>query len=475
MNPDLSILQGPCKVIPKEYQNFECRIIDFACTSKNDVQRQGVIHKLLTELHRSDFGYDVAYRGAHRWTQHFEPVTSLEDEGKPNPVLKKGGVYLVTGGFGGIGLVFADYLATHWKARIVLIGRSAFPEKKDWNRWLDAHEKDDRVSKKIQKLQVLESQGAEVLVISADVCNLEQMKKAKLLANEAFGKVDGIIHAAGVAGGSIIQRTTVEIARSVLAPKIEGAEIVSALFGQDADFLFFLSSIDAVLGGIGQVAYCSANSFLDALAQAKNLEFGQNRFLSISWDTWQEVGMAVDTDVPEQFRKIRELDLKNGIKSQEGIEIFNRILKSDLSYVVVSTRNLQLRQQIMLNPLASAAALEEPAEATDVRHGSPDLPNLYVAPRNEIESDIAQIWQKLLSLKEVGVTDNFFELGGHSLLGTQVMSQFYKKWQIQIPLRKLFDFPTIEDLAKIVEKMKESDYGFEDDQTDDENREIIEI
>lgn len=475
LHPDLSILQGPCKVISQEYQNVACRIIDFACTSENDVHRQGVVRKLLAELRRPDFGNDVAYRGAHRWTQHFEPVTSLEDEGKPYPVLKKGGVYLITGGLGGLGLVFADYLATHQKARMVLISRSVFPDKKDWNRWLDTHDKDDRISQKIKKLQIFESQNAEVLVISADVCSMDQMKNAKRLANEAFGKVDGIIHAAGVAGDSIIQRTTVQIARSVLAPKIEGAEILSDLFGQDADFLFFLSSINAVLGGIGQVAYCSANAFLDALAQAKNIEAGQNRFLSISWDTWQEVGMAVDTEVPEQFRKMRELDLKNGIKSREGIEIFNRALGSGLSHVVVSTRNLQLRQQVLLKSLVSTTAQEKPAETTVVRHSRPDLPNSFVAPRNEIESDIAQIWQELLGLKEIGVIDNFFELGGHSLLGTQVMSQIYKTWQIQIPLRKLFDFPTIKDLAKVVKEMQGPDQEFEDDQTDDENREIIEI
>lgn len=477
LNPDLAILQGPCKVIAQEYRNIACRIIDFACTSKNDVQGQGVIHKLLTELCRSDFGYDVAYRGAHRWIQHFEPVTSLEGEGEGEqyPVLKKSGVYLVTGGLGGIGLVFADYLATHWKARMVLIGRSAFPEKNDWDRWLDTHDKDDRVSQKIKKLQKFESQGAEVLVICADVCNMDQMKSAKHLANKAFGNVDGIIHAAGVAGGSLIQRTTVQIARSVLAPKIEGAEILTDLFGQDADFLFFLSSINAVLGGIGQVAYCSANAFLDAFAQAKNIEAGQNRFLSISWDTWQEVGMAVDTDVPEQLRDMRGVDLENGIKSQEGIEIFNRILRSDLSHVIVSTRNLQLRQQVMLEFLVSSAALEKPAETIGVRHSRPDLLNPFIAPRNEIESEVAQIWQELLGLKEIGVADNFFELGGHSLLGTQVMSQFYKKWQIQVPLRKLFDFPTIEGLAKIIEEMKGSHDRPEDEQLDDENREIIEI
>jgi acyl transferase domain-containing protein len=476
LNSDLAVLLGPCKVIPQEYQHFSCRIIDFACTTGDDIRQQDIPGKLLCELDRPDVEDAVAYRGAHRWTQFFDSVNVPEAGDMPKPILNEGGVYLITGGMGGIGLVLAQYLATRFKARLILIGRSAFPEKKEWDRWIDSHGEEDRTSLKIKKLLQFEAQGAEILVVSADVCSMEQMKHVKMLADDRFGKVDGIIHAAGMAGGSIIQRTTVKIANDVLAPKVGGAKILAALFGRDAQFLCFCSSINAVLGGMGQVAYCAANAFLDVFAMAKHNECGHGLFLSIGWDTWQEVGMAVDTDVPEQLRALRQMDLENGIRSREGVEIFRRALGSDLSHMVISTRNLQLRHLAMQPPSLSAAASETTSEHAELKHNRPDLSNQFVPPDNEIEMEIALIWQNLLGLKEVGIRDNFFELGGHSLLGTQVTSQFYKKWQIQIPLRKLFDHPTIDELAKIVETMLQN--GYNDPISEPgagENREIFEI
>jgi acyl carrier protein len=77
----------------------------------------------------------------------------------------------------------------------------------------------------------------------------------------------------------------------------------------------------------------------------------------------------------------------------------------------------------------------------------PDLEDSYVGPRTPIEELLAGIWCEVLGLKEVGIHDNFFELGGHSLLATQVISRLRKAFQVQIPLRSLFEYPTIAGLA----------------------------
>ena len=80
----------------------------------------------------------------------------------------------------------------------------------------------------------------------------------------------------------------------------------------------------------------------------------------------------------------------------------------------------------------------------------PDLKRSFVAPRNSLEQLLASIWTEVLKLEQIGVYDNFFELGGHSLLATQVISRVRETFQVEVPLRTLFEMPTIEELAEVI-------------------------
>jgi acyl-coenzyme A synthetase/AMP-(fatty) acid ligase/acyl carrier protein len=77
----------------------------------------------------------------------------------------------------------------------------------------------------------------------------------------------------------------------------------------------------------------------------------------------------------------------------------------------------------------------------------------FVAPRTTTEETLAQIWKETLEVTRVGIHDNFFELGGHSLLATQVVSRVRKTLKVDLPLRAVFDSPTIAELATTVESM----------------------
>jgi acyl transferase domain-containing protein len=477
LNPELSTILGPCKTIPQENPKIVCRSIDFSLNSREEMQKQRVVGNLLYELGEKSSEKVIAYRGPHRWVQVFEPIRLNGISNNVSSLLKKKGVYLITGGLGGIGLVFAEYFANTLGAKLILIGRSALPNKESWAEWLNNHDEQDRVSKKIKQIQLLERLGSEVLVVGADVCDLGQMKEARDLAYKRFGQINGIIHAAGIAGGSIIQRMTMQIARDVLVPKVKGAQVLHTLFANtNIDFVFYCSSINSILGGIGQAAYCSANAFLDAFAMAaKNYNDGA-RVLSISWDTWQEVGMEVDTDVPNALKKMREADLQSGLLSAEGIDVFRRVLDSNLSHVVVSTRNLQKRLQATHRSSGLLPVIEKHGGSSETKHTRPNISSEFFASRTEIELKIAEVWQELLGIEEVGVFDNFFELGGHSLIGTQFMSRLFQLWNIQLPLRKLFEAPTIQGLAELVkEAIQEPHNTLPIGSKEDEGREIIEI
>ncbi|MEH2238957.1 type I polyketide synthase [Nostoc sp.] len=456
--PEKATVIGSCKVIPQEYPNIICRSIDVVLPQL-ERQKQKLIDQLVAEVTIQPTDLVIAYRGHHRWVQTFEAV-NLEEAIAGKTRLRQKGVYLITGGLGGIGLELAKYLAQTVQAKLVLVGRSALPEKDEWEQWLATHDDQDSVSIKIKKVQALEELGASVLVKSADVADLQQMQSVIAQVSEDFGEIHGVIHAAGIAGGGIIQLKTPQVAASVMASKVKGTLVLDAIFRDvKLDFLVICSSDSSILGGLGQVDYCAANVFLDCFAH-RNYSRQGSFTVSINWSGWRDMGMLVNTAVPDELKKWREQKIKEGIPTKEGVDAFSRIIYSGLPQVVVSPQDLQTR----IKQRHSKMSLEE--HLTDLEkhlasapfskptHPRPNLGNDYVAPRTHVEQSVANIWQQLLGIERLGIHDNFFELGGHSLLATQVISQLRKSFPIELPLRSLFlEYSTIAKLAELIEKM----------------------
>jgi NAD(P)-dependent dehydrogenase (short-subunit alcohol dehydrogenase family) len=253
----------------------------------------------------------VALRGPHRWVQDFEAVGLGRDEGPT--LLRDQGVYLITGGLGGIGLTLAEHLARTCRARLVLVGRSAFPDRAAWTGWLDTHDDADSTSRRLRKLLALEQAGAEVIVETADVTDAEAMRGVIERTTRRFGPLSGVVHAAGVAGGRLMQFHSPVEASGVIAPKARGALVLESLLeGQALDFFLVCSSLTALLGVVGQADYSGANAFLDAFA-IKASRRGAGRVVSVNWDTWREVGMAVNTVLPRDMEAHRAESLARGI------------------------------------------------------------------------------------------------------------------------------------------------------------------
>jgi len=285
--PEKATVLGPCKVIPQEYPNLRCRSIDVVIEEEGERKLAGqIVGEISHGSHQA-----VAYRGGRRWVQWFEPVR-FEQEASVDKRLREGGVYLITGGLGGVGLELARSLAQTVRARLILCGRSQFPDRPLWERHL-ASRPDDEVSRKIRTLMEIDRAGAEIMIARADVANEEEMKALIVQAKRRFGRINGVIHAAGVAGGGMIQVKTREMAAGVLAPKVQGVRALErALKGENLDFLALCSSRNSIIGGFGQVDYCAANSFLDAFAHYNCATNGAFT-VSINWDAWQDVGMVV--------------------------------------------------------------------------------------------------------------------------------------------------------------------------------------
>jgi acyl transferase domain-containing protein/acyl carrier protein len=469
--PEKATILGPCKVIPQEYSNITCRSIDITLPPSNTRQWQQLINQLLVELVAETSDPIVAYRGNHRWVQCFEPLP-VEGETLRTAKLRQGGVYIITGGLGGIGLAIAQHLAKTVQAKLVLIGRSGLPIKTEWKQWLSSHEEDNPISIKIKNVQALEELGAEVLVLTADVSDFEQMQVAIERVRDRFDEIHGVIHAAGVPGAGLIQLKTTELAASVLKPKVKGTLVLEAVLKDvRLDFLVLFSSMTSIYGGFGQVDYCAANAFLDAFA---HYTYSKQQRLTISinwdwwqWDSWQDSLLSFSPELQAGFKQMRE---QYGITFHEGIDALSHILFNKLSQVVVSTRNLQgiIKQH---KDFAVSSLLEKSEKSrSESKHLRPNLKTAYVAPSNEIESKIADRYQELLGIEQVGIHDNFFDLGGHSLIGTQLISQLRKDFQVELSMRFLFEAPTVEELALVVEDILLDEL---EKLTEDEAKELV--
>ncbi|HEX7180733.1 MAG TPA: SDR family NAD(P)-dependent oxidoreductase [Thermoanaerobaculia bacterium] len=431
LQPEKATLLGPIRVMPQEYPRLACRVVDV------DVRDLGgsALDTLLAELAESAGEPVTACRGTQRWVPSAEPVRLPALSGPPVR-LRDEGVYLITGGLGGLGLALARHLARTVRARLVLVGRTAA---------------------RTDAVQDLEEAGAEVLVLSADVTDETRMREVMAAARERFGRLDGVFHVAGVPGAGLIQLKTREMAAEVLAPKVDGTLVLaSVLRDVPLDFVVLFSALTSITGGIGQVDYCSANAFLDAFAQwsrkrGRHPAFAVN-WCEWQWDAWTDRLTAMDSGFQEEFRQQRRM---YGLTFEEGMEALSRILASDIPQVVVSTRDLKSvveQQHSMTDLLASLGSRKALPQQGGARHSRPDLPTPYVAPDGETQQRLADIWRDLLGIAPIGAHDNFFQLGGHSLLGLQVMTRIQEAFRVELPLRALFEAPTIAELAAAIER-----------------------
>ncbi len=203
------------------------------------------------------------------------------------------------------------------------------------------------------------------------------------------------------------------------------------------------SSISSILGGYGFGAYAAANAGLDALIYLQNQD-ENNNWLSINWDGWN-FAETLPSENQEQMEVARL-----ALTPEEGMAAFERIFANPgFGQLVVSTGNLQKRLERWVKGLQRE---ESVAEQEKPMHDRPELPYEFVEPQNELQEKIAVVWRKLLGIQNIGINDNFFDLGGNSLMGTQLISELRSTFQVELPLRALFEDPTISGVAKIIEQ-----------------------
>lgn len=292
LQPENATLLGPCTVVPQEVPGITCRVLDLSGPGLQ-APSAALLDALLAGVGAARSQSLLAWRGSHWWEKTFDAV-GLEAPAAEDSRLRDEGVYLITGGMGGIGLALAEHLARSVRAPAIgLLARTPFPDETAWAPWLSAQPADDPTSIRIRRLQALQGLGARPMVLCADVSDLEQTRLAVAQLRARYGPLSGVVHAAGTPANGLLAGKTRAEADAVLAAKTRGTLVLDAVCSPDAlDFLVLFSSRTAVLGGPGQVDYCAANAFLDAFATAKAAQ--GSPVTAIDWDTWRGIGMAAE-------------------------------------------------------------------------------------------------------------------------------------------------------------------------------------
>lgn len=451
-HPLKATLVGPLKTMALEYEGIQCRHIDTSSVF-DPAGRSTLLKFLLAELNSQSMDETVAYRNQYRWVKGFEQYHILASRAH-QCALRPHGVYLITGGLGGMGLTFAQYLSSLCPTRVVLLNRSPFPPRSEWDLW-DARGKEEngKIAETIQRLKRIEELGSKVMILSVDVSDSRQVEQAVHQIKESLGEINGVIHAAGIPGGSIMEMRKTEEHMAVLSPKVRGTVVLAkALRNSPLDFFVFCSSLTAIQGSGGLVDYTAANAFLDAFAHSRS-NVPRCGFTSVNWNGWKEVGMRAELVARVHGDSGYEgSGADNLISPAEGGEILGRILGSlPVRQIAVSRIELTRKSPNRRDVQETNAGREN--LGSGIPGGSYSRPVLsapYVAPRTKLQEAICKIWSSTLGIELVGIDDDFAELGGHSLLAIQLVDRLRQLSAVEITVADLYRLPTVAKLSEAI-------------------------
>ncbi|MGS0897472.1 acyltransferase domain-containing protein [Burkholderia stagnalis] len=442
LRPHAALIAAACKVMPLECRNLLVNYVDVVASDLG-APASNTARLLCDEVLRNRGTGQVALRGRGAWVEEIVHVDLTA--GDPVFALRDEGVYLVTGGLGGIGTVFAHHVADSVRApTLVLTGRTVLPPVAEWDAWLAGHGADDAVGMRIAGIRALERKGARVHYVAADMASDADVAR---LAERVtmLGRPRGIFHAAGVGDIALLHFRTREAAERLLAAKVAGTARLKRHFALDRlDFTILCGSVNGLCPTIGQTDYCAASAFLDVFAQAERAVSGAN-VLSVDWGTWHETGMAVQAGRSEQASNAGGATEDIGILNAEGVRVFELLARCAAPQVVVSPYEFsQFAERVASANTGFASEAGTHADETGAAGvlNDPDAPT---------EARLLALWRQLFGTEALDVNDNFFESGGHSLLALQMLARIRDLFQVNFGLHNVFEAPTVALLTRKVD------------------------
>lgn len=416
-NPIKSTSLAPIKVIPVEFDQITCRLIDIDLSELS-------IQTLIQELQFNDYTSETAIRGKNRYRKNIEKIDFQQNDSNQ---LRKKGNYLITGATGAMGSLLTNYLVNEYQANLILIGRK---------------------EKNVEFLNELSGKGSNIIYIQSDLSTESIIKEQVIKFEKKHGAINGVIHTAGIGDltGAILRRNDSDD-KKVFLPKITGTLVLYSIFeNANLDFFVNFSSQAAVLTPFGgEIAYIAANIYQDTFAEIINQKFP---ILSIQWTVLQDIGMAAnflkDLDVIERTKL-----LQYGIKPSEVVNVFLSTLLLKIPVQIVSPVDFM---KVLSEYNLISAIQKEPSSFKELNK-RPNLSTQFLAATTETEKKLALFFQDLSGIKDIGTNDSFLALGIDSLKSMMLLKMIKNEFDIDFTLPQLFENATIQKIGLIVDEI----------------------
>jgi len=460
-------LTGLLKSIPSELNGVVCRHVDLGIDAVEEHARA-----VLDEHFALTGDAEVAHRDRQRWVRRIERASLSDGPLAPPPFVDEG-LYLLTGGLGGIGTEIARYLLSRHGATLLIVGRAPV---------------DSAACR--EAVRALDGPRGSVRYQQVDLADSDRLRDAVIAVEQECGRtLNGVIHLAGVFAERPVIEETPESFAVTLLPKVQGTYAAHAVATARPGTLFVtFSSAYGVFGGFAASAYATANAFLDAFVVWQR-SHGLHRAYCLAWSLWDDTGMSRGFRVSEaaRARGFQLIPRRQGINSlvcalhrsdphlligvdEDGatvrslFEVERPEMRALTAYCIGDVSAPGVLESADVEDsfgrrtacrITSVPALPRGADGSLDRRAVSALARgarvQRLSPRNDLERIVARIWQEALKQDGVGVDDNFFELGGTSFLAGQIAGRIREALKADVISTQMFQFPTIAAQARFLQ------------------------
>lgn len=439
---------GFSRTVNTEFSNIHVRVIDI----DDNISSQ----TLCNEIQREETEFYVAIRNDILYKEELD-VVDIEREEFESIEIPEDNVILITGGLGHIGLKVAENLIKSHKEKVILVGRTSFPERDKWEE-LILENANPALTKKIKAIIDLDQKCGKVDIQKCDIGEEKDVCALEHYIREQYGKINIIVHAAGNTGNGLIINRNMEQITDVIKPKIYGTWLLEHFF-HDAEIFISCSSGVSLIGEIGLADYAAANAYLDAFAYIR-----KKKNLTINWVVWEGARM-----MQGESKKID--GVFEELSAEVAIDCFEEILNRKVRRVMIG----KLNPKVSLQSLAESSSVPI---SESIMGNVKDRKKRTITDRTEsaicqnpmvyenVEKTLKEIVSNVLEYDNVNTYDNFFEIGGNSILLNKVWSELDEVFPNKVLISDLFIYSSINALAEFIVSNYKENSSNDDDEID---------